>query len=83
MHCSCVAARANSSVHPYEDKAESAVLNKTPPPSNRFLFVWFVFAEQWQELSAGEPGGQGPAAPWDWDRNQATSHPAAGPCRSW
>lgn len=39
----------------------------------------FVSPEQWQELSAGEPGGPGLAAPWDWHRNQATSHPPAGP----
>lgn len=51
--------------------------------SNPCVFLCFVFPEQWQELSAGEPGGQGPTAPWDWYRDQETSHPPTGPRRSW
>lgn len=51
--------------------------------ANQRVFVWYVHPEQWQELGAREPGGQGSPAPGHRNCNPAASHPPAGPCRSW
>lgn len=52
-------------------------------PSNPQRVSFLVTPEQWQELGAGEPGRQGPAAPRDRHRDQEAADPPAGSRGCW
>lgn len=47
--------------------------------SSFILLSYVLFSEQWKELGAGKPRGEGPSSQRDWCGHPETSHSAAGP----
>lgn len=47
------------------------------------LLLYILFSEQWKELSARKPSGEGPASQRHWYCHPETSHSAASPRFTW